>query len=105
MAAQAGAPVSVSLGRSVPAAAFLKHAQLLPGPLQRWLVVRRRYFHAYRIDHILGFFRIWEIPGDCSTGLLGHFRPSLPLWKHELEAKGIWDFKRRVHFGCCFLSI
>jgi 4-alpha-glucanotransferase len=57
-------------------------------------VVRRRYFHAYRIDHILGFFRIWEIPGDCSTGLLGHFRPSLPLWKHELEAKGIWDFKR-----------
>lgn len=27
-----------------------------------------RYFSAYRIDHILGFFRIWEIPGDCVTG-------------------------------------
>lgn len=27
-----------------------------------------QYFHAYRIDHVLGFFRIWEIPGDCVTG-------------------------------------
>jgi 4-alpha-glucanotransferase len=27
-----------------------------------------QYFHAYRIDHILGFCRIWEIPGDCATG-------------------------------------
>eukprot|EP00967_Tisochrysis_lutea_P120414 scaffold197385_cov27-Tisochrysis_lutea.AAC.2 len=40
--------------------------------VNRW---RRRlqnmsqYFHAYRIDHILGFFRIWEIPGDCVTGV------------------------------------
>ena len=40
------------------------------------------YFHAYRIDHILGFFRIWEIPGDCSSGILGHFRPSIPLSRH-----------------------
>jgi 4-alpha-glucanotransferase len=27
-----------------------------------------QYFHAYRIDHVLGFFRIWEIPGNCTTG-------------------------------------
>lgn len=53
-----------------------------------------RYFHAYRIDHILGFFRIWEIPGDCTLGLLGHFRPSHPLTRQELEAQGIWDFNR-----------
>ncbi|KAK9824488.1 hypothetical protein WJX72_010729 [[Myrmecia] bisecta] len=53
-----------------------------------------QYFHAYRIDHILGFFRIWEIPGECTTGLLGHFRPSLPLTRHELESHGIWDFDR-----------
>lgn len=52
------------------------------------------YFHAYRIDHILGFFRIWEIPGDCVTGLLGYFRPSIPIWRHELEQAGIWDFER-----------
>jgi 4-alpha-glucanotransferase len=30
-----------------------------------------RYFQAYRIDHILGFFRIWEIPGHCVTGISG----------------------------------
>ena len=53
-----------------------------------------RYFHAYRIDHILGFFRIWEIPGDCTLGLLGHFRPSHPITRQELEAHGIWDFDR-----------
>ena len=53
-----------------------------------------RYFQAYRIDHILGFFRIWEIPGECKTGLLGRFRPSLPIWQGELEQCGIWDFDR-----------
>ena len=53
-----------------------------------------RYFHAYRIDHILGFFRIWEIPGDCVTGLLGHFRPSLAIARSELDSRGIWDIDR-----------
>ncbi|KAI3431637.1 hypothetical protein D9Q98_004684 [Chlorella vulgaris] len=53
-----------------------------------------QYFHAYRIDHILGFFRIWEIPGDCCSGILGHFRPSIPLSRQELESHGIWDFDR-----------
>lgn len=38
-----------------------------------------RYFDAYRIDHILGFFRIWEIPVEFSQGLMGHFSPALPL--------------------------
>ena len=36
------------------------------------------YFDIYRIDHILGFFRIWEIPADALHGLLGRFRPALP---------------------------
>ena len=53
-----------------------------------------RYFHAYRIDHILGFFRIWEIQGDCTAGILGRFRPSLPLTRRELESHGIWDIDR-----------
>lgn len=35
---------------------------------QRRLKHMAQYFSAYRIDHILGFFRIWEIPGDCTTG-------------------------------------
>ena len=36
-----------------------------------------RYFDAYRIDHILGFFRIWEIPYEHTQGLLGHFSPAI----------------------------
>jgi 4-alpha-glucanotransferase len=44
------------------------------------------YFDAYRIDHILGFFRIWEIPYKYFEGLMGHFSPSLPYTKEELWA-------------------
>jgi 4-alpha-glucanotransferase len=53
-----------------------------------------QYFDAFRIDHILGFFRIWEIPAYCVTGLLGRFFPSIPLWRDELLANGVWDFNR-----------
>ncbi|KAJ7514027.1 hypothetical protein O6H91_23G023000 [Diphasiastrum complanatum] len=53
-----------------------------------------KYFSAYRIDHILGFFRIWELPDHTITGLMGRFRPSIPLSQEELEKEGIWDFNR-----------
>lgn len=53
------------------------------------------YFDAYRIDHILGFFRIWEIPQDAVWGLTGSFHPSLPFTVAELKEKGIaWDEAR-----------
>lgn len=53
------------------------------------------YFDAYRIDHILGFFRIWEIPQDAVWGLTGSFHPSLPFTVKELESKGVhWDEER-----------
>lgn len=47
------------------------------------------YFDAYRIDHILGFFRIWEIPIDAVYGTLGHFSPSIPLTISELHSKNV----------------
>ncbi|PKU64882.1 4-alpha-glucanotransferase DPE2 [Dendrobium catenatum] len=53
-----------------------------------------KYFSAYRIDHILGFFRIWELPDHAATGLVGKFRPSIALSQEELEREGIWDFDR-----------
>lgn len=43
------------------------------------------YFDAYRIDHILGFFRIWQIPIDARHGLLGYFNPALPYSSEELR--------------------
>lgn len=58
----------------------------------RWWKARLRcmshYFDAYRIDHILGFFRIWAIPSDARSGLLGHFVSSMPLTVGEIERAG-----------------
>jgi 4-alpha-glucanotransferase len=55
------------------------------------------YFDAYRIDHILGFFRIWEIPMDAVEGTLGYFNPALPLTAKEIESYGIpFDYERMV---------
>lgn len=50
-----------------------------------------KYFDAYRIDHVLGFFRIWEIPIQHYYGTLGHFNPALPLTKQELKIMGFTD--------------
>ena len=46
------------------------------------------YFDAFRIDHILGFFRIWEIPMWTKSGLNGYFNPALPYPAHELQNQG-----------------
>ncbi|XP_075638330.1 4-alpha-glucanotransferase DPE2 [Castanea sativa] len=64
---------------------------------QARLTQMANYFTAYRIDHILGFFRIWELPEHATTGLVGKFRPSIPLSQEELEKEGIWDFDRLSH--------
>lgn len=72
-------------------------------PTYNWDVMRRdgcswwirrfrkmaEYFDAYRIDHVLGFFRIWEIPTDSVHGLLGHFSPALPMTVEEIESYGL----------------
>jgi 4-alpha-glucanotransferase len=52
------------------------------------------YFDAYRIDHVLGFFRIWEIPDDQVKGLMGHFSPALPFKYDELLR---WGYKFDYH--------
>lgn len=58
-----------------------------------WWVRRFRkmaeYFDAFRIDHVLGFFRIWEIPVDAVHGLLGQFSPSLGMTREEISAYGL----------------
>ena len=52
------------------------------------LRVMSRYFDAFRIDHIIGWFRIWEIPVSCRSGLMGHFNPALPYSAEELDSLG-----------------
>jgi 4-alpha-glucanotransferase len=48
------------------------------------------YFDAFRIDHVLGFFRIWSIPVHAVQGIMGHFVPAIPVYKNEFDEKGIW---------------
>ena len=61
-----------------------------------------KYFDAYRIDHVLGFFRIWEIPADAVHGLLGQFAPSLGMSREEIEAYGLPFYED--HFTRPFIS-
>ena len=56
---------------------------------QRRIKWMEQYFDAIRIDHVLGFFRIWEIPCDALFGLLGHFSPALPMTQGEIEYFGL----------------
>ncbi len=54
------------------------------------------YFDAYRIDHVLGFFRIWEIPIHAVHGLLGQFSPSLGMTREEIENYG-FNFQEELN--------
>lgn len=54
------------------------------------------FFQAYRIDHILGFFRIWSIPRSAIYGTLGQFSPALPLSIEEISAYG-FDFNKELY--------
>jgi len=53
------------------------------------LLQMSHYFDAFRIDHVLGFFRIWSIPIDAVEGILGFFDPTLPVRPGEFEQRGI----------------
>lgn len=55
-----------------------------------------RYFDAFRIDHILGFFRIWSIPWPEVEGILGRFVPALPVQLEEFAGRGIVMDHRRL---------
>ncbi len=45
-----------------------------------------QYFDAMRIDHILGFFRIWRMPVSATQGILGYFYPAVPITLEEFNA-------------------
>jgi len=99
MDAQAGAPPD----------AFSATGQNWGFPTYDWEVMREdgfawwrsrfghlsRYFDVYRIDHILGFFRIWQIPSEQVEGVMGWFDPAIPVHIDEIRERGIpFDFDR-----------
>ena len=74
---------------------FTLHSSLTSWFRQR-LHHMEQYFDALRIDHVLGYFRIWEIPADAVHGVLGHFSPALPLTVGEIEYFGM-PFRRELY--------
>jgi len=56
----------------------------------RRLEKMEEYFQVFRIDHILGFFRIWEMSTNAKDALLGQFSPALPFSVEELNQRGMW---------------
>lgn len=97
--AQAGAPPDD----------FAQNGQNWGMPTYNWEAMRKKgfkwwknrlthmsqYFDAFRVDHILGFFRIWEIPEGAIQGLLGVFNKSVPIHIHEIQGRGIpFDYER-----------
>ncbi|MEG0761695.1 MAG: 4-alpha-glucanotransferase, partial [Chryseobacterium sp.] len=54
-----------------------------------------QYFDAMRIDHILGFFRIWRMPISATQGILGYFYPAVPITEDEFKKLHLpFDFNR-----------
>ncbi|MBR2318445.1 MAG: 4-alpha-glucanotransferase [Bacteroidaceae bacterium] len=100
---------NLSVSAGAPPDMFSADGQNWGFPTYNWQVMagdgfawwRRRlqymshFFDAYRIDHILGFFRIWEIPRTTQSGLLGSFSPNMPLSIDEMAEYGFLFEKRR----------
>jgi len=92
-----------------PPDTFTKFGQNWGFPTYNWEVMKKEgydwwrsrmikmseYFDVFRIDHILGFFRIWEMPEDAVRALMGRFNPSMSYSISELRNKGLkFDYKR-----------
>ncbi|MCQ2099896.1 MULTISPECIES: 4-alpha-glucanotransferase [unclassified Fibrobacter] len=70
---------------------------------RRRLAQASKFYHAYRIDHVLGFFRIWSIPQCEVTGIMGRFNPCIPLTLNELQSAGFCqatlEYLRRPNYS------
>lgn len=53
------------------------------------LAAAEKFYSAYRIDHVLGFFRIWSLSERERSGYLGRFVPDAYIERRELEAAGL----------------
>ena len=87
-----------SMRAGAPPDRFTYEGQNWNFPVYRWDVLAQhqydwwkqrlraadRYYHAYRIDHVLGFFRLWQIPITEVTAILGHFHPAENFSTNEL---------------------
>jgi len=46
-----------------------------------------RFYHAFRIDHVLGFFRMWSIPEEHESAAHGYYKPARGISHEALSVK------------------
>ena len=92
---QAGAPPDTfsRQGQNWGIPTYCWEAEGMAEWMERRMAWMEQYFDALRIDHVLGFFRIWEIPQEQLFATMGHFSPALPLTAGEIEHYGL-PFRR-----------
>ena len=62
------------------------------------LKAAEKYYQAYRIDHVLGFFRIWASGRENNTALLGRYVPYIPV--NPKDFKDLNFNEGRIHWIC-----
>ncbi len=94
---------NMNLQAGAPPDDFAKTGQNWGFPTYNWDVMQRNgfhwwrsrfdqmsnYFDSFRIDHILGFFRMWSIPFESVEGIMGHFEPAIPVYLKEFYERNI----------------
>lgn len=53
-----------------------------------------RFYDYLRVDHVLGFFRMWSIPRDGRSGMLGYFVPSHRYSEERIAKLGLSETLR-----------
>ncbi|MFR6434652.1 4-alpha-glucanotransferase [Porphyromonas sp.] len=53
-----------------------------------------RFYDYLRVDHVLGFFRMWSIPRDGRSGMLGYFIPSHRYSEERIAKLGLSETLR-----------
>ena len=80
---------SSSMTSEIPLEGGQRGAYTLNHYFRRRFQWMEQYFDAFRIDHVIGFFRMWEIPLSAVYATMGHFRPALPMSREEIEQMGL----------------
>lgn len=94
---------NLDFGAGAPPDMFTRTGQTWGFPIYRWdelekdryewwksrLKVAAKYYDAFRIDHVIGFFRIWSQPSHERTATLGHYEPSASVTLGMMQDEGL----------------
>lgn len=68
--------------------------RLMPLWWRERLAYMEQFYDYLRVDHVLGFFRMWSIPRDGRSGMLGFFDPSKSYERVALQKMDVAETLR-----------